>query len=234
MMLTKIHKRLPSGNLVIPTESYGLTDVKVICKHYGIKNSFDYREQYKNISGLPAHPERVFASEWVSWYNLLDIPEPYSYQKLVAIIHPLKLSSQAAYKKYVRESGDENMPLDPQGVYEEKWKNWYQFLGKDEPFKPAFIKGEYFLWAKKVTEFMKVALGGESKASYLCRFVRFYIEKHDKSLSPEEFLTKQKPNIKPFKLELEKLKTDNMRRSIIIAVNEFLDYVTELRKEILG
>jgi hypothetical protein len=225
MMLTRINKRLKNGNLVVPTESYCLADVKVICKHYGIKNSTDYREHYKAIAGLPAHPERVFVNEWISWYDLLDIPEPYSYQELLTIIHPLKLPSQAAYKKHVRESGDENIPLDPQGVYAKEWKNWYQFLGKDEPFKPEFIKEEYFLWGKKVTEFMKVALGGESKVNYLCRFIRYYIEKYDKSLSPEAFLTKQKPNVKPLKLELEKLKTDNMRRSIIIAVNEFLDYI---------
>ena len=225
-MLSKIDQNIRfKKTSVIPTECFSLSDVKVICKHYGIKNSVDYRERYKFIPGLPAHPERVFADEWISYYELLDIPEPYSYEEALALIHPLKLSSQAAYKKYVKESKDEHFPLDPQTVYANKWKNWYQFLGKDEPFKPEFIKEEFFLWSKKINEFMKVALGGESKINYLCRFVRYYIEKHDKSLSPEAFLTKSKPNIKPFKLELEKLKTDNMRRSVILAVNEFLDHV---------
>jgi hypothetical protein len=31
------------------------------------------------------------------------------------------------------------LPLDPQGVYQNEWENWYNFLGKDEPFKPDFI-----------------------------------------------------------------------------------------------
>lgn len=210
---------------VVPIECHCLSDVKIICKHFGIKNSFDYREHYKSITGLPAHPERVFSNEWVNWYDLLDIPEPYAFQELLALIHPLKLKSKAAYNKYVKQSGDERFPIDLEGTYSKEWKNWYQFLGKEEPFKPEYITDEYILWAKKISEFMKVALGGESKVTLLCRFVRYYIEKYDKSLSPEAFLTKQKPNIKPFKLELEKLKTDNMRRSIILAANEFLDYI---------
>lgn len=225
-MSSKVKQNLHlKKSLTIPIECFSLSDVKSICKHYGIKSSVEYREHYKEIPGLPAHPERVFADEWISYYDLLDIPEPYPYEETLALIHPLKLPSQAAYKKCVRESKNERLPLDPQGVYSDKWKNWYQFLGKDEPFKPEFIKEEYFLWANKIDEFMKVAFGGESKINYLCRFVRHYIEKYDKSLSPEAFLTKRKPNIKPFKLELEKLKTDNMRRSVIKSVNEFLDYV---------
>ena len=209
----------------LPATCTCLDDVRIICKHYGIKNSVEYRQKYKRIPGLPAHPERVFASDWISYYDLLDIPTPYTYSELVKLIQPKKLSSKAAYSRFVKDADDERLPLDPQGVYKAEWKNWYVFLGKDEPFKPDFIQPEYYLWADKIREFMKVALGGESKINYLCRFVRYYIEKYDKSLSPEAFLTKNKPNIKPFKLELEKLKTDNMRRSVIIAVNEFLEYI---------
>ena len=206
-------------------ECKSLSDVKAICQEYGIRNSVEYRQKYRKIPGLPAHPERVFKDEWVSFYDLLDIPVPYSYEELVELIKPKKLSSKSAYTRYVKETADDKMPLDPQGVYESEWQNWYQFLGKDEPFKPDFIKPEFYLWSEKIREFMKSALGGESKINYLCRFVRYYIEKHDKSPSPEAFLTKEKPNIKPFKLELEKLKTDNMRRGVIIAVNEFFEYV---------
>ena len=213
------------GAVNIPTRCTSLADVKMICKHYGIRNSVEYRQKYKQISGLPAHPERMFPSEWISYYDLLDMPIPYTYAELTRLIQPLKLSSKAAYSRYVKESVDEKIPLDPQGVYETEWKNWYVFLGKDEPFKPDFIQAEYYLWADRIREFMKIALGGESKINYLCRFVRYYIEKYDNSPSPEAFLTKEKPNIKPFKLELEKLNTDNMRRSVIIAVNEFLEYV---------
>jgi len=72
---------------------------------------------------------------------------------------------------------------------------------------------------------MKQAYGGESKENSLCRFVRIYIEKHNKSKSPEELPTSGKVNVHPFREELKRLPSDNQRRNTIIAVNEFLNYV---------
>lgn len=72
---------------------------------------------------------------------------------------------------------------------------------------------------------MKQAFGGGSKVSHLCRFVRMYVEKYDKSRSPQELLTKKRVNIRPFREELKQLPTDNFRRNIIRVVNEFLNYV---------
>ena len=83
------------GAVNIPTRCTSLADVKMICKHYGIRNSVEYRQKYKQISGLPAHPERMFPSEWISYYDLLDMPIPYTYAELTRLIQPLKLSSKA-------------------------------------------------------------------------------------------------------------------------------------------
>ena len=92
-------------------------------------------------------------------------------------------------------------------------------------FKPEYISEPYQLWGDKIQEFMKQAFGGGSKVSHLCRFVRMYVEKYDKSRSPQELLTKKRVNIRPFREELKQLPTDNFRRNIIRAVNEFLNYV---------
>jgi len=56
---------------------------------------------------------------------------------------------------------------------------------------------------------MKQAYGGESKENSLCRFVRIYIEKHNKSESPEELLTVENVNVHPFREELKRLPSDN-------------------------
>lgn len=204
-----------------------LAEVKALCKLHGISNSIEYREKYKDIPGLVAHPERIYSNEWISYCDLFDIPEFFTYQELKKAIKPFQLKSQSDYKKFVRKSDDANFPLAPQTVYSQEWENWYRFLGKVEPFKPKFIAPKYVMWANKIEEFMKQALGGGSKISLLCRFVRIFIEKHDKSITPQELLTKKKVVIKPFRDELNKLATDNMRRNIILAVNEFLDYVIE-------
>ena len=110
-------------------------------------------------------------------------------------------------------------------MYGDEWENWYDFCGKEKPFKPEYISEPYQLWGDKIQEFMKQAFGGGSKVSHLCRFVRMYVEKYDKSRSPQELLTKKRVNIRPFREELKQLPTDNFRRNIIRVVNEFLNYV---------
>lgn len=204
-----------------------LAELKALCKQNGITNSVEYRRRYRDIPGLVAHPERVYSEEWVSYCDLFDIPEFVTYKELKRAIKTTGLKSQADYKKFVRKSDILYFPLDPQTVYSQEWENWYRFLGKEEPFKPKFIRPKYRVWAEKIDEFMKQALGGGSKISLLCRFVRIFIEKHDKSTTPQELLTKKKVVIKPFRDELKELPSDNMRRNIILAVNEFLDYVIE-------
>lgn len=206
---------------------FSFDELKAECKKLGITNSVEYRKRYKDIPGFPAHPERTYAFEWKSYKDFFDIKEFVSYQELIDLIHPLKLNNAKEYKKFIREQNDPTLPYDPQGVYEKDWKNWYRFLGKEEPFKPDFIASEFSAWAEKITEFMKQARGGGTKVSQLCRFVRFFIEAHDKSRSPEEFLTQETFNIKPFRQVLDEFETDNLRRSTILAVNQFLDYVID-------
>ncbi|MCO7232391.1 MULTISPECIES: VPA1269 family protein [unclassified Cobetia] len=211
--------------LKLPKANFSLHEMKLLCKKHGISNSSEYKKRYKEVPGLVAHPERMFPDEWVSYNDFFDIPEFYTYEEVVYKIKGKGIRSQSEYKKYVKDLGDPRFPFDPQGAYAESWKNWYKFLGKEEPFNVEFILPEFKQWRVKIDEFMRQALGGSSKKSYLCRFVRVYIERHDGSKSPQEFLTKQKVNIKPFRDELEKFSTDNMRRNVILSVNEFFDYI---------
>lgn len=202
-----------------------LAELKAICKEHGITNTVEYKKRYKDVPGLPAHPERIFSNEWDSYTEFFDLPEVIPYQKLKREVQAQGIKNQREYKSWINSLDDARYPRTPHEVYKDEWENWFDFCGKEKPFKPAYVSAPYRLWADKIREFMTQAQGGGSKETHLCRFVRMYIEKHDKSLSPQELLTKERVNIRPFREELKRLPTDNYRRNIIIAINEFLDYV---------
>ncbi|SFM69741.1 gamma-mobile-trio integrase GmtZ [Halopseudomonas yangmingensis] len=211
-----------------PVSPSNLDELKSIIRENGINNSPQYRRRYKDIPGLPAHPERVFSEEWKGYVDFFDIPDLISYKKLKKEVIASKIGSKKAYISWVNSlNNDARYPRAPEEAYGEEWEDWYEFCGKEKPYQLRYISEPYKLWADKIEEFMRQALGGGSKINNLCRFVRMYIEKHEKSKSPQEFLTKEKVNIRPFRKELDLLPTDNYRRNVIIAVNEFLNFVIE-------
>lgn len=205
--------------------SASLAELKAICKAYEIKNSTEYKQRYKEIPGLPAHPERLFNKEWSSYCDFFDIPAAKPYEELKKEVIKNKITSKREYLAWLTRKPDPTCPRAPETFYKEEWKDWYEFCGKEKPFRPKFISEPYIVWTEKILEFMKQAYGGSSKENYLCRFVRVFIEKHDKSLSPQELLTKNKVDIRPFREELKRLPTDNCRRKTIISINEFLNYI---------
>ncbi len=59
----------------------------------------------------------------------------------------------------------------------------------------------------------------------MCRFVRYYIQPFEMGKSPEEFLTLEKKDIRPFKEWLESNETKNIAHKTVTSVNEFLDFI---------
>lgn len=202
-----------------------LAELKAICKSHGIKNTVDYKQRYQDIPGLPAHPERIFKNEWSSYSEFFDILDIKPYNELKREVQSQKIKSKREYISWINTLDDPRYPRAPEEAYQNEWENWFNFCGKEKPFKPKYISSFYKPWADKIQEFMKQAYGGGSKETHLCRFVRMFVEKHDKSCSPKELLTKQRVNIRPLREELKRLATDDHRRKIIIAVNEFLNFV---------
>lgn len=200
-----------------------LDSLKQFCKNAGITNSVAYKKNYREY-GLPAHPERIY-KEWVSYKDFFDIVEFISYAELQKLIIPKDFNNLKEYKKFVKKQNDPSLPLDPEGVYKSEWKNSYKFLGRAEPFKPDFISPEYINWAIKIKEFMTKALGGGTKETQLCRFVRLYIEPFDQSKTPHAFLIQEKFNVKPFRDVLANIESEPMKRKLVVYVNEFLDYI---------
>lgn len=201
-----------------------LNELQAICQQHNITNTVEYRQRYKSLS-LPAHPERLFKSDWSSYKEFFEIPEPIPYRQLKAEAKRKGIKSKREYMNWINSIDTPGYPRAPEAAYGSEWENWFEFCGKEKPFKPEFIPAEYSAWAEKIEEFMRIALGGATKVNLLCRFVRMFIEKYDKSRSPYELLTKQRVVVKPFRDELEKLDTDNHRKRVITAVNEFLNYI---------
>lgn len=202
-----------------------LSALKKFCKNTGITNSVLYKQKYREYQ-LPAHPERIY-EEWISYKDFFDIVDFIAYSQLKNLVITKELKNANEYKKFIIKQNDPSLPLDPQTAYKEEWENWYKFLGKVEPFKPDFISKEYVSWTVKIKEFMTRAKGGGTKETHLCRFVRLYIEPFDQSKTPHAFLIQDKFDIKPIKDLLETFETDVKKRSLIKAVNEFLDYVID-------
>lgn len=62
------------GVTMSATSARSLAELRAICKAHGIKNTVEYEERYKYIPDLPAHPERIFKNEWISYSEFFDIP----------------------------------------------------------------------------------------------------------------------------------------------------------------
>jgi hypothetical protein len=210
---------------LLPVQYVSLAEVKRAVKLLKINDSSEYRNKYKLYPPLPSHPERMFKDEWNDWYDLCGICRPYPYSQARDIVISKGISNKAAYIEYIADASDLRLPRSPDQTYKEAWINWHVFLGKMEPFNTKYIRAPYLPWKITIREFMRTARGGKSKESYICRFLRLYVERFSLGESPEEFLTNSGTDIRPFKELLNQQVSDGARRGVLVAVNEFLDYV---------
>jgi len=210
---------------LLPIEYKTLGDVKHATKILGINSSTRYRENYKKYPPMPAHPERIFARDWTSWFNFLDIPTPLEYEEARDLVQSLKLKSKKTYLKYITDSGSLRLSRNPEETYKQDWVNWYVFLGKSEPFTHEYIYEPYTAWAHSIAGFMKIARGGGSKEIGLCRFVRLFVQKYNLGFSPAEFLTNKNIDGNKFKEFVENHVPEGSRRGLWWGVNEFLEYI---------
>lgn len=216
---------LGSENFLLPKKYEFFSELKRAVKILNIKDSREYRNIYQLYPPLPSHPERKFKSNWIDWYELCDIPRPYSYDEAMTLISQEKLFSKKEYVNYIIKTGDLKLPRTPERVYKDDWINWYVFLGTREPYKIRNIRSPFTKWARCIEEFLKKAKGGATKESHLCRFVRYYIQVYKMGDSPQEFLTLEKKDIRPFRDWLENNETKLSAHKTLVSVNEFLDFI---------
>ena len=219
------------SDFCLPQKISTLRELKQATKVLQIKDSWEYRESRKNYKILPSHPERF--EGWVNWYELLDIPIPYEYHELVAMVRKAGCQNLNDYKKFRAESADPRIPASPFETYEKSgWTNTYDFFGKPRPYQPKYLDGEWEPWAVYITEFLKQARGGGNKQQELCQFVRDYIQAEGLDNSPFDFLTRTKVNVRPLLDLLNQLPVNKKKRQLY-SINEFLDWIiqTELTIE---
>ncbi len=209
---------------LLPKQCTSLFDVKQAVKVLGIVDSSDYRKRCQLYPVLPSHPDRQFKNEWLDWYDLCGIPKPYTYEKTVSLISQEKLTSKREYIEFIIKLDDPCLPRTPDKVYKDQWVNWYVFLGTREPYRIKNIRKPYTRWAVCIQEFFKGARGGGTKESHLCKFVRNYIQANEMGHSPQEFLTREKKDIKPFRDWLSENETKLNSHRILTSINEFLDF----------
>ncbi|MDK9762897.1 tyrosine-type recombinase/integrase [Vibrio sp. D420a] len=211
-------------HFLLPSEVSNLKQFKTACAILKIKDSSQYRVAQKNFPQLPSKPEKRIP-HWNNWYDALDIPRPYEYDELVALVRHKGVSSLAEYAKFRAESSDPRMPAKPEEYYQGKgWTNAYDFWGAKRPYQVKYFTDEWFLWAEMIKEFLKSARGGDTKAKDLCEFVREYIEPNGFEISPLEFLTRRSTNIQPM-LNLFEQVPVTRRKKWAFSINEFLDWV---------
>ncbi|RXT62639.1 VPA1269 family protein [Pseudomonas syringae] len=212
-------------NFILPSKCTSLADVKFSIKAIGIKDSSEYRETYKKYACLPAHPERVFAGEWLDWYDTCNIIRPYRYEDAIALLRKLNLPTSGAYKKYVKESGDKKFPLTPEKVYGDEWVNWQAYLGKEEPYTLVTLREPYEKWRFAFAEFLRTAKG-TSKAHHLVKFVRDYVKPNNLSDDPLTFFTTpdfDRQDYKEFMLSMP----DSKAKQHLATLREFSEYFLE-------
>ncbi|MGI2203735.1 gamma-mobile-trio integrase GmtZ [Shewanella oncorhynchi] len=201
-----------------------LRELKDACKVLGIRDSLQYRQIQKDYAQLPSKPDKKF-KDWIDWYDLLDIPKPYELNELEKIVRSYKCTSLADYKKLRSKLNDPKMPASPIEYYEgDGWTNTFDFFGVKRPYQVRYFEPEWKQWGDLITEFLKMAKGGDTKVKDLCEFVREYIDPNKFEISPLDYLTRGKTNIQPM-LELFELVPITRKKKWLFSINEFLDWV---------
>jgi hypothetical protein len=187
-------------------------------------NSAEYRAARRKYKQLPSNPKRSFPIEFIDWYHLCEIPKPYSYDKLQGLVKSNNITTQTEYGKWRVSYKNPHIPVSPHEhtLYKNDWVNWYVFFGEAEPFQPQYIHSPYLAWRDEINEFMRFAKGAGTKKTYLCKFVRLYVQKYHLGISPIDFVINKAINRSNYR---ELLSQERSPSSLYYAVDEFIDFV---------
>ncbi|WP_374439505.1 gamma-mobile-trio integrase GmtZ [Pseudomonas panipatensis] len=221
----KVYAREWKGWLyfLLPISYSCLSDLKRACKILKIKSAREYREKYRKHPPMPAHPERCFKGEWVSWFDLLGLTLFLGYGEACLFLASKGFKSKKDYIDFIESEGVDFLPRTPDQVYSDSWEGWHLYLGRPIPYTIDNIPSRYSEWGDAIFDFMKKARGGGSKKQRLCIFVRQFVQKNELGNSPVEFVLNGKCNARDFKLFLESEIPEKHHRQVWWAVNEFIE-----------
>ena len=113
---------------------------KELIRKFKIKSNKEWRifsKTNKKPKNIPASPQKVYSSEFVSWGDFLGYEpkkrrsEILNFKEAKKVVSKLNLDSQKDYKKqaYLK---NQKLPSAPSIYYKDQWKGWDDFLGKEK------------------------------------------------------------------------------------------------------
>ncbi len=109
-----------------------LADASEAARKLGLKTHKTYKARYKEDPRLPAHPDQVYESEWLSWPAFLRLKKEGLYKNLAEAswaAQKLGIKNIREYQKRYKE--DPRLPSNPNVVYKTEWKGMRLFLGQE-------------------------------------------------------------------------------------------------------
>jgi hypothetical protein len=214
-------------DFILPEKCSTLAEARFAVKVLGIKDSVEYRQKQSKYSCLPANPNRSFNDEWIDWYDLCDIPTPYTYDEATTIARSANLKTAIEYKNFVYSSGDPRLPLTPDKVYHSKWVNWISYLGKDEPYTLGSLRMPFDKWQPAIAAFLRRVKGAAAKENYIVRFVRDFLMPIGIGHDPIQLFTTDRFKMEEFETFVSSIK-ESLQRKVVNGLREFsIHYIQE-------
>ena len=122
-------------------DSLNYLQAKKICSKFKVSSASDYKiKRKKGIlpKNLPAVPSKAFKKMgWNGWGEFLDTGRAskgsyMSFEDARLMVRKLKLKSLKEWREYSKISRPKNIPSNPNKSYEQYWKGWADFLGKED------------------------------------------------------------------------------------------------------
>jgi len=125
---------------------------KEMAKSLKFRSIKDYKLTCKiKDKALSVSPNEKFKARWLSWEDYLGLSECSIYKtygEAKNSARNLKIKSSIEYA-VVRKAYDLRLPSSPELAYKDQWKNWYQFLGTQNPAINLYAN---YLTAKHATK----------------------------------------------------------------------------------
>ncbi|MFB6181548.1 MAG: integrase repeat-containing protein [Candidatus Magasanikbacteria bacterium] len=115
------------------SEYLNFSELKKEVQATGIESHIEYIEEQKKHDSWPSTPDRIYSEQWTNWYDFLDKEKPeekLSFNELKKEVQAANINTQREYREEQKEHN--RWPSKPEGFYQNKWKNWYDFLGKEK------------------------------------------------------------------------------------------------------
>ena len=103
-----------------------LAEASAAAHRLGVRTGEEYAQRYKEDPRLRSEPEKLYASEWVSWPHFLGTDFYPTLAEASAAARGLGIQTGSEYKKKYKK--DPHLPSNPNAFYASEWVSWSHFL----------------------------------------------------------------------------------------------------------